>query len=182
MPLAELLSRLMRRQSALTEQLAGAAHHDQLTGLPNRRDLDRRLLSAVPGDALVMCDLDHFKSVNDIFGHAAGDRVLAEFGAILRIGLRSGDYCARFGGEEFLLLLPNSTTRQALALLERLRGQWATLQPSISFSAGVAICTPHRAATDSLRIADTMLYAAKAAGRNRSVTEQHPATAAVTVS
>ena len=179
MLLAELLARLMRRQSTLTEQLAGAAHHDELTGLPNRRDLDTRLLRAAPGDAVVMCDLDNFKTVNDTLGHAAGDRVLAEFGTVLRIGVRGGDYCARFGGEEFLLLLPNTSTSQTLALLDRLRDHWATLQPSMSFSAGVAICTADRTAAESLRIADKMLYAAKAAGRNRCVAEQRPAGSAM---
>lgn len=169
--LAQLLARLVRRQVTLTALLSGEARHDELTGIANRRDLDARMQAAGPGDTLVMCDLDHFKRVNDTLGHSGGDRVLAEFGAMLRVALRSGDYCARYGGEEFLLILPNCTSTQARALLGRLQHQWGTLQPTVTFSAGVATCTHDRSALETLARADALLYAAKAAGRDRVTAE-----------
>ena len=169
--LAELLARLMRHQRALTTSWAGAAHRDDLTGLNNRRDLHQRLAAAAPGDTIVMLDLDHFKVVNDTFGHTFGDRVLAEFGVMLRVTLRDGDYTARYGGEEFLLLLPATTATQAHTLLQRLQHHWATLQPAITFSAGIATCQPDRTPQTTLTAADTMLYTAKTTGRNRTLIE-----------
>jgi diguanylate cyclase (GGDEF)-like protein len=89
-----------------------------------------------------MCDLDHFKRLNDTQGHAAGDLILAEFGLVLQTCLREGDYAARYGGEEFALLLPQTTTSQTTAALQRLHQGWAILQPDITFSAGSATCLP----------------------------------------
>ena len=172
--LGELLARLMRRQVSLSATLTGNAHRDELTGVPNRRDLQLRVTTTAPGDTLVMCDLDHFKKVNDTFGHSGGDRVLAEFGAMLRVALRQGDYCARYGGEEFLIILPEGSIGQARSLVMRLQDQWATLQPAITFSAGIATCTSGRSVTEPLAVADAMLYAAKTGGRNRVVTEPRP--------
>lgn len=169
--LAELLARLMRRQRALTRNWAGAAHRDDLTGLGNRRDLHQHLAAAVPGDTLVMLDLDHFKQLNDTHGHTFGDRVLAEFGVMLRVTVREGDYTARYGGEEFLLLLPSTSILQAHALLGRVQAHWATLQPGITFSAGIARCREDRTPTATLTAADATLYSAKAAGRNRTLSE-----------
>ena len=169
--LAELLARLTRQQAALADLLAGKAHRDDLTGIANRRDLDVRMTLTAPGDTLVMCDLDHFKHVNDAHGHAHGDRVLADFGAILRVMVRGDDYCARYGGEEFVLILRATSRTQARSLLTRLQEQWATLQPGMTFSAGIATCTPERRATETLAVADAMLYAAKSDGRDRIVSE-----------
>ncbi len=107
--LGELLAHLRVRQETLSEALRAAAHLDVLTGVGNRRDLDVRLAAAGPGDALVLCDLDHFKRLNDTHGHRVGDQVLADFGSMLRATLRTGDYCARYGGEEFVLVLPHTT-------------------------------------------------------------------------
>lgn len=164
--LALVLAALMERQAALTEQLSIAAHTDGLTGVANRRDLDRRLVLAQPGDMLVMCDLDNFKSLNDAQGHAAGDRVLADFGLILRAALREKDYAARYGGEEFAVLLQATDLDQAHATMHRLRTRWQVLQPDVTFSAGLAQCQAGRDANATLRAADQALYRAKAAGRN----------------
>jgi diguanylate cyclase (GGDEF)-like protein len=172
--LAELLGELMSRQAVLTEQLRRAAYTDALTGLPNRRDLDLRLATARPGDAIVICDLDRFKRLNDTHGHAAGDEVLAEFGRALANSLRQGDYAARYGGEEFALLLPSTSEAQTLAALRRLRANWATLRPDITFSTGYAICRDPRTVTTTLAAADEALYAAKAGGRNRDREEILP--------
>jgi diguanylate cyclase (GGDEF)-like protein len=165
--LAELLAGLVGQQRRLTDALRRAAHMDALTNLANRRDLDLRLATVRPGDALVLCDLDFFKVLNDTFGHAAGDRVLADFGVVLRNCLRADDYAARYGGEEFALHLPASSESEALVMLDRLRSSWSLLRPKITFSAGVACCVGGRSPADTLAAADRALYSAKSAGRNR---------------
>ncbi len=165
--LAELLASFTKRQREMTDELRRLAHVDPLTNLANRRDLDLRLAEATPGDTLIICDLDHFKQLNDTQGHAAGDRVLAEFGLVLRSCLRQQDYAARYGGEEFALMLPGTSRTQAARTLQRLRECWLLLQPEITFSAGVATCAAGRSTSATLSEADLALYAAKAAGRNQ---------------
>lgn len=165
--LAELLAALVHRQRLMTDELRRLAHIDALTNLANRRDLDLRMASAAPGDALVICDLDNFKQLNDTQGHAAGDRVLAEFGMVVRSCLREFDYAARYGGEEFALLLPATSESQAAIMLARLRECWALLQPAVTFSSGIASCRSGNSPVETLAAADRALYAAKAAGRNR---------------
>ena len=172
MLLAVLIAELVRRQLLLTRELSRAAHTDVLTGLGNRRDLDHRVALARPGDTVVICDLDHFKALNDTQGHAAGDRVLAEFGQILRTGLRRDDYAARYGGEEFALVLPATNEAEAVITLTRLRLQWTILQAEVTFSAGIAMCRADRTPSETTAAADRALYAAKAAGRNQDVVEQ----------
>jgi diguanylate cyclase len=164
--LGELLAGLTARQNTLAAALHAAAHTDALTGVSNRRDLQRQLSRAKSGDAIVICDMDHFKRLNDTLGHDVGDGVLADFGLILRTCLRKQDYCARYGGEEFVLLLPGTTVTDAMAVLARLRRQWTLLQPSMTFSAGVDICTSQQSPAQTLAAADKALYLAKAAGRN----------------
>ncbi len=167
--LSQLLVRLTDSQQRLTSALRGAAHTDVLTGLDNRRALDERLAELGPEDTVVLCDLDHFKLLNDTRGHAAGDEVLAEFGALLRSDLRDGDYAARYGGEEFALVLRRTTPAQAVAALARLRGHWALLRPDVTFSSGIGSVPPGTgrvSAAELLARADEALYAAKAAGRN----------------
>jgi diguanylate cyclase (GGDEF)-like protein len=169
--LALLIAELVNRQNGLASKLRRAAQTDALTGLGNRRDLDHRVALARAGDTLVICDLDHFKRLNDTLGHAAGDRVLAEFGLVLLTCLRENDYAARYGGEEFALVLTATDTTSARALLQRLRQQWAVLQPDVTFSAGTATCHDDRSSGQTLIAADQALYAAKAAGRNRDRSE-----------
>jgi diguanylate cyclase len=164
--LGELLSYFGARQVTLSTALRAAAHTDALTGLANRRDLDLRLAAAVAGDAVVVCDLDHFKQLNDSRGHRVGDLVLAEFGSMLRSTLRSADYCARFGGEEFVLLLPATSALEAEATVARVRAHWGLLQPDVTFSAGVALLSADRGCAATLGAADQAMYAAKQGGRN----------------
>jgi diguanylate cyclase (GGDEF)-like protein len=168
---AETLAVLQSRHRDLTSRLRESAHTDALTGLPNRRDLDIRLTAAVPGDLLLLCDIDHFKLVNDRLGHAAGDRALADLGMLLRGSLRDGDYAARYGGEEFAILLGSSDVEQADTVLNRLRTRWTLLQPEITFSTGSAQCQPDRSIEATMMVADEALYAAKADGRNCDRTE-----------
>lgn len=173
--LLESLAAFTSLQHRLTSALVAAAHVDALTGVPNRRDLHVRLLCVEPGDAVVLCDLDHFKALNDTRGHQAGDHVLAEFGGLLRSYLREGDYGARYGGEEFVLILPSTDEVTAEAVVDRLRLAWRLVDPTTTFSAGVARCRPDQDPAATLAAADTALYAAKAAGRD-TTRAQTPAT------
>ena len=143
------------------------AHVDTLTSLANRRDLDLRLTETGTGDSVVLVDLDHFKLLNDTFGHAAGDAVLAEFGLVIRATLRQNDYAARYGGEEFALVLPTTSEAEAAVTLGRLRQSWAILRPEITFSSGIVQWSAERTLAETLRVADEALYAAKESGRNR---------------
>ncbi|WP_375478984.1 diguanylate cyclase [uncultured Jatrophihabitans sp.] len=169
---AELLARPRTRRQ---EPAASSAVVDPLTGVPDRRDLEVRLTRLGVGDTLVACDLDHFKIINDTLGHSFGDRVLSEFGSVLRATLRGQDYCARFGDSQFALLLTGASHGQAQTLLSRLREHWATLQPAVTFSAGVATHVPDRSAAATLEAADAALRVAKDAGRNTTRVEQREA-------
>ena len=168
----------------LEAELAAAAEHDPLTGLPNRAGFQRRALVALAAAAragqpsvAVMLDVDHFKAVNDGWGHAAGDVVLRGVAHAAQRGLRPSDALGRVGGEEFAMVLPGLTPETALPLVERLRGA-VTAQvahpgaPShaLTLSAGIAaIETPEPWAMEQgFNAADAALYAAKQGGRNRT--------------
>jgi diguanylate cyclase (GGDEF)-like protein len=168
---AEILAALQESHRDLTSRLQKSAHTDALTGLANRRDLDIRLTMIEPGDLLVICDIDHFKRINDTLGHLAGDQVLADFGLAIRGSLRESDYAARLGGEEFAILLAATDMPQVAVILDRLRTRWSILQPEITFSTGAAQSQPHWTTAELLATADQALYRAKAAGRNRDYNE-----------
>jgi diguanylate cyclase (GGDEF)-like protein len=126
----------------------------------------------------VLIDLDHFKAVNDQHGHAVGDAVLRGFAQVLREGLRETDGAGRWGGEEFLLVLPHLPASAAAALVDRLRGAVSErlLDPTVpalrvSFSAGISECAGGELAQDAIARADDALYAAKNAGRGRTVVQ-----------
>ena len=150
------------RESLALQDLAAT---DPLTGLPNRRTFFSRLVGLDPGDCLVFLDLDHFKDINDSRGHQAGDAVLRSFAVALSETVRAIDVCGRYGGEEFALLLPQTSPEDALLLIERLRQRWRIEMPGVTFSAGVATHA-RRSPTETLAAADTALYEAKAAGRD----------------
>ncbi len=150
--------------SGRNERLAESASTDLLTGLPNRRMLDRALGRLSADDTVIMLDLDHFKQVNDNFGHAAGDEVLRMFGCVLRAAVRGRDTVGRFGGEEFLVVL--APPEGADVVLQRLRAEWLTERPfPVTFSAGIAASVGDP--DETLRLADQALYQAKEAGRDR---------------
>jgi diguanylate cyclase (GGDEF)-like protein len=145
-------------------RLAEEASTDALTGLPNRRMLLRALARLTGNDVVILLDLDHFKRVNDEFGHAAGDDVLRAFGRVLRASVRGRDVVGRFGGEEFLVVI--TPPAGAEHLLRRLRALWLEERSRpVTFSAGLA----HAAggAEPTLAQADEALYRAKAGGRDR---------------
>jgi diguanylate cyclase (GGDEF)-like protein len=165
--ISEILALTTAYQQDIRRRLRFDARTDVLTSLANRRDLEDRLASAVPGDCVVLCDLDHFKQVNDTRGHAAGDEVLERFGHAVDQHLRRRDYAARYGGEEFVLILPRTEPVQAMNMLRALRTEWAEEGTGVTFSAGIALITPGLAPGSALAAADVALYRAKAAGRDR---------------
>jgi diguanylate cyclase (GGDEF)-like protein len=153
---------------------------DSLTGLPNRRaiaDTIRRMVAQTTRTmrplAALMCDLDHFKQINDQYGHGRGDDVLAAVGAALSSSIRVSDFAGRFGGEEFLVLLPDTDSVGAVALAEKIRAAVAAIQvPTIdrviTLSVGVAVLPDHVLDGDALqRAADRALYTAKNSGRDK---------------
>ncbi len=154
---------------------------DSLTGLPNRRaltDTVRRLLANADREgrplALLSLDLDHFKQINDRFGHPIGDQVLASVGAALRANLRPHDFAGRYGGEEFLILLPDTSVDEALQIagqIHHLVNQIIVpaIDLHVTVSIGIAVYPDHAKDVESLqRGADRALYDAKNNGRNRT--------------
>ena len=166
------------------EKLREQTIRDPLTGLFNRRFLDESLereLSRAKRDnlpmSLLMIDIDRFKSLNDTYGHQAGDEVIRCLGELIRNGARSADLPCRYGGEEFLLVLPNMTLETAAERAQRWRIAFAQqkigfgdISLSATFSVGVAAYPEHGDSSEALiRAADQALYTAKHSGRNRVV-------------
>lgn len=165
------------RNLALAEARAAT---DSLTGLPNRRAIQDTLKRMVAHSsrsaspmAAVMLDLDHFKQINDMFGHEEGDAVLASVGDLLSSTVRSSDFVGRSGGEEFIALLPDTDSEAALEVAEKLRATISQIKltrvdRAISASLGVAVHPDVAGDAETLlRLADRALYTAKAGGRNR---------------
>jgi diguanylate cyclase (GGDEF)-like protein len=151
------------------------ASTDPLTGLLNRRTLENKVRAFKAGTtySLVMADLDRFKHVNDAHGHQAGDRALRAFASVLRSTLRPNDLIARWGGEEFVMVLPGASEDDALAVAERVRENLALATQrgdldAVTVSLGIAGDAQGDFA-EGLGRADAALYEAKTAGRNRSV-------------
>lgn len=176
---------LLRDMAAIVVQeleLRRTAGVDALTGLYNRRIIDdighgefaRARREGTPLSVAVI-DLDHFKKINDTFGHAAGDAVLRAMGPVCQNALRASDIIGRYGGEEFLVILPNTTAAQAKVVIERVRGDIENIMISelggrwhVSASIGIAEVEPGDPAMSAvIARADAALYRAKSAGRNR---------------
>lgn len=189
---ASIRNRLAGQRNALKQanaKLRELSIRDELTGLYNRRHLTERLEQEAErgrryghGFSVALIDIDHFKNVNDNHGHSVGDEVLVEFAGILRRQARFVDHLGRapdrtlgrFGGEEFLLILPGTALEGAVTCVERMRDAVAAAPFDtgagplrISFSAGVAALGPDETAEGLLQRADAALYRAKEAGRNR---------------
>ena len=116
--IAEVCAAVVARLDGVASVLAVTASRDELTGVGNRRRADELLRELAPGDAVIMIDVDHFKQVNDHHGHAAGDLVLTELGALLRRVIRDSDLVARYGGEEFVVIVRDASD-EAQAVAER---------------------------------------------------------------
>jgi diguanylate cyclase (GGDEF)-like protein len=181
------------RLEAQVERLRAAeseadAQRDQLTGLGNRRHLDRRLPAVLASAAsnnsplsVALIDLDHFKHINDRFGHATGDVVLTRIADLLRASTRASDVLVRLGGEEFLIVFTDTALPMAQEVSERLREQvqshdWSRIAPdlSVTLSVGLTSAPPYDLAVLS-HSADLALYQAKSAGRNRVLVCTDPA-------
>ncbi|NJL31750.1 MAG: GGDEF domain-containing protein [Phycisphaerales bacterium] len=158
-------------------KLSDAATRDPLTGLRNRRAMTHRLDSLLRQASasfhplsILMVDIDHFKLVNDQYGHPMGDRVLQQVAEILSAGARHGDLVVRYGGEEFLLILPDCAAESSMTLARRLMHavqNHAFDHGKVTISIGVATSTPHLLNKDRLiQQADAALYHGKQNGRN----------------
>ncbi|HSD01435.1 MAG TPA: GGDEF domain-containing protein [Gaiellales bacterium] len=179
---------LTERNDHLVAKLVAGARIDPLTGLLNRRGFDERLEAeqirarrSPRPLAIVSFDIDHFKRINDAAGHEAGDHVLTRVAALLREHARAGDLVARVGGEEFVVVLPQSDAAGGTAFAERIRICVTTDPPAgvpaATVSAGVAAAHAPSALAELLRASDVALYEAKQAGRNRVVVASSPAAA-----
>lgn len=177
---AERLRLEAQLQKERADEFESRALRDALTGLGNRRQLDRSLPALLARAqqsgqpvAMAMVDVDHFKQVNDRFGHALGDRVLVVLSQMLRENTRTQDVAARIGGEEFLIVLPDTAVAAALEVCERLRQRvaahaWAALAPGleVTVSIGLAHAPPYERQA-LYEQADAALYRAKRTGRDQ---------------
>ena len=187
---AELISLDLGNEIAMINNMVimSSYNKDPLTGLLSRRSLDKVMLNQLEiaratesNFCVIMCDLDHFKKLNDKYGHLAGDEALRHFAELARRRLRQSDLIFRYGGEEFLILLPSSSRDQALTLAERIRhdlsaASWPIDGNTISISASFGVVEVSSSdypfidaevVRDILREADNRLYCAKERGRNR---------------
>jgi diguanylate cyclase (GGDEF)-like protein len=180
----EELQRALSSQETLVAELAELSVRDPLTGLHNRRHADDEIPRLVASAdrhgqplALAMADLDHFKVVNDAHSYSVGDEVLRAFARILSQNARATDLVVRYGGEEFLLVMPQTTLEHAVAVCERLRRavsehDWGTVVPGlrITVSVGVASTVQSAGLVTLVSAADAALHQAKRGGRDRVIT------------
>ena len=184
-----LQRRLSDRNKALkaaVEQIDAMANRDELTGLPNRRCIGRLLadeLSICDRSQLPLCvalvDIDHFKRINDAWGHLAGDRALQIFASVAAIAMRANDQLGRFGGEEFLLVLPGTRLKDAEAILNRIRERicthdWSAIDSDlhVTITVGATGYAKGDSVEELIRRADLALYLGKEAGRDRVVLDR----------
>ena len=174
--------------ASLVEESRQMATTDALTGLLNRRafltragDELRRSLRYADSISVILLDVDHFKRINDQRGHAAGDHVLVEVGQLLASSVRACDVVARWGGEEFVIALPSTPSKNALVLAERLRGKLEAhpildtdgTRIPVTASFGLAAQEPSDTLQALIDRADRAMYQAKASGRNRVHVVEH---------
>jgi diguanylate cyclase (GGDEF)-like protein len=179
------------KNGVLFTSVKDRADHDGLTRIHNRQHFDQTVLVELKRHqrqghslSLLMLDLDHFKSINDTYGHQAGDLVLREMGHLLTTTLRESDYPARYGGEEFVVILPHTSEDQAWSLAERIRRKLAAKRFEhnghvfrVTTSIGIAGVTPNslHLPVELIRMADQALYTAKEGGRNMVCLSAPPA-------
>ena len=174
------LSTQRRELQQALDQVQQLATRDALTGLYNRRHMQEKLAYAAQrfqryGErfTVALIDLDHFKRINDLHGHAAGDQVLQAFAGVAQACLRDGDVLARYGGEEFVVLVPDCDAERLTACCERLRIAFSEVElmglqvRNLSLSAGMTLLSVGDDLDEALQRADQALYRAKRDGRNR---------------
>jgi diguanylate cyclase (GGDEF)-like protein len=181
------LGAVMMANAEIISKTTYAADHDYLTGAWSRRAFFRlagaehdRLALGKSALSLLLLDVDHFKKINDTYGHAVGDQVLVDIVRCTEGIIRSMDFCARLGGEEFAVLLPGADAQTALMVAERLRNALecsvhvVAQKVSVTYtvSIGIASLEPDESVASLLSRADTALYSAKSAGRNTAMTAQ----------
>lgn len=175
-----ILASVVRTKIERYREMIHSGHHDSLTGLLNhsasKAQLERLLTSTKAASQLIvaMIDIDHFKSVNDNYGHPVGDQVIRSLAWLLRGRLRSTDLIGRYGGEEFILALPDIEIDRAVSLLEQIREDFSSLPHAhpqgalrATFSCGIAALTEYSTAATLIEAADNALLQAKRNGRNR---------------
>jgi diguanylate cyclase (GGDEF)-like protein len=184
----QIVSKLFFTLTDLNEKLLAIAMTDPLTGLPNRRafmsnlDIELARKNRSAGEypiSFILFDLDYFKNVNDNFGHDAGDQVLQEFSKIVKQSLRKQDFPARWGGEEFIVVLPDTDLEGALVVAEKIRKSVLLVQLELdnvqircSVSSGVAVLKDKDSSPETIiKKADECLYEAKKRGRNQVFAE-----------
>ncbi len=182
--LARISDRYQNSLRELSEALKETALHDPLTGLGNRRFLMERLREETERAnrkntpyGLAILDVDRFKSINDRYGHEAGDKALCAISEAIQNSLREYDICGRWGGEEFLILLPDTPLEHGLQVIERVRLNIDALQvqlqdnesPPLSASLGLTLYRSGETFSDTINRADHALLEAKDTGRNRTV-------------
>lgn len=182
-PLSERLAAFLEATTVelneLIDELSRLAERDQLTGLYNRRRMDELLRYELSkhrlefGLSLLVLDIDHFKKVNDTYGHDVGDSVLRELSSCVQTMTQAGDTLGRWGGEEFVCLLPDANAKEAVAVAERMRARVANVSfahaDHVTISVGVASARPDDTPETLFRRADKALYHAKKNGRNQVV-------------
>ncbi len=173
---AERLAASNDQLARRADDLARISLEDPLTGLANRRMMDKLIAADSQGFAVAMVDADHFKRINDGWSHAIGDEVLRRLAALIRGACRVSDTPVRFGGEEFAILLRHLGEDGALHMAERVRRtieafDWTTIAPKLAVTVSVGVAAAHEADSTAgvIALADQRLYAAKRAGRNRVV-------------
>jgi diguanylate cyclase (GGDEF)-like protein len=198
MRIGRLRARLVEQRTHLEQQRAELAEalerirtlatRDELTGLPNRRAAIESMQHELavrgrpdPLMSLAVIDIDHFKRINDSHGHAGGDAVLRRFSECAQAVMRRGDTLARWGGEEFLLVMPATSVSQGVAAIERIRSQMQAasfdeiaLGLAVTFSAGVSECTGETDLEAAIARADAAMYEAKRTGRDRVLASAAP--------
>ena len=181
--LVSVLLHDISKQKRMEDELRYLACHDALTGLYSRNKMDLKLNEEIQrasrykhSMSIFMLDIDHFKDVNDTYGHDVGDEVLKHIANEIERSIRTTDFAVRFGGEEFIIILPETITEKAEELADRLRNSIANFNmttksdKNIKLTVSIGIATyPNHATTipDLLKAADTAMYAAKEAGRNQ---------------
>jgi len=172
------ITKIIYREITLSCELEKQANTDSLTGAYNRRKFSESNagLPECSGKAFCMIDIDHFKEINDRWGHETGDRVLSELSRMIKEALRTGDIFYRWGGEEFLIIIYCTDISEARIIVERIRLSIAEKRflnnaISVTFSAGISMIQENDDFMDPVRRADIALYKAKNQGRNRTVAE-----------